>query len=184
MKRGPWISGAVVLLLAGCQGEQETSAQVAAVTDEYSSVVLWAPWWESVQTFITGEDFEAPEGWIAISDLIYVRDLRLLAIGYRCESGTQWLIVDARTGFEQDRLHSAGELRILDTVQSKLLLAEETADGSTLSVYDPTDGQTQVLDQFKQGVYNAGCFTQDGTAVVVNSFDSAQQSNHVEQIAL
>lgn len=170
--------------VSGVLAWEETSAQVAAVTDEYSSVVLWAPWWESVQTFITGEDFEAPEGWIAISDLIYVQDSRLLAIGYRCESGTQWLIVDARTGLEQDRLHSAGELRILDTVQGKLLLAEETTDGSTLFVYDSAIGQTQVLAQSQQCVYSAGCFTPDGTAVVVNSFDSAQQSNHVEQTAL
>ena len=170
--------------LSGTMVWDETSAQVAAVADEGSSVVLWTPWWEDVQTFVTGEDLEAPEGWVAISDLVYVRDSRLLAIGYLCGSGTEWVIVDAHTGTEQARLRSAGELRILDTVQGKLLLAEETTDGSTLSVYDPASGQAQVLAQSQQRTYIAGCFTLDAAAVVVNSCEAAQQSNHVEQIAL
>lgn len=95
--------------LSGTMVWDETSAQVAAVADEGSSVVLWTPWWEDVQTLVTGEDLEAPEGWVAISDLVYVRDSRLLAIGYLCGSGTEWVIVDARTGTEQARLRSAGE---------------------------------------------------------------------------
>ena len=172
------------MALDGLMVWDETSAQVAAIANEGSSVVLWTPWWEEVQKLVTGEDLEAPEGWVNISDLVYVRDSRLLAIGYLCESGTEWVIVDARMGSEQARLHSAGKLRILDTVQGKLLLAEETPDGSTLSVYDPAADQTQVLAQSPQRTYPAGCFTLDATAVVVNSFEAAQQNNHIEQMGL
>ena len=170
--------------LGGTMVWEETSAQVAAVADECSSVLLWTPWWEEVQTFVTGEDFQAPEGWVSISDLVYVRDSRWLAIGYLCESGTEWVIVDARRGSEQARLRSTGTLAVLDTAKGKMLLAEETTDGSTLSVYDPASAQSQMLAQSPQRTYLAGCFTLDGTAVVVNSFDSAWQNTHVEQIAL
>ncbi len=170
--------------LMGEMAWDETSMQIAAVADELSSVVLWTPRWDQVQKFVTGKDFAAPEGWVNISDVRYVGDSRLLAIGYLCESGTEWVIVDARSGSQQNRLRSAGELLVLDTAKGKLLLAEQTADGSTLSVYDPATGQAQVLDHLAQRVYMAGCFSPDGTAVVAASFDVAQQSNHVQRLSL
>lgn len=159
---------------------------IAIVGDNNSSVSLWDLENNSSQKFRTGAELAAPEKWVEISGIQFVKGTDVVLINYLCERGNSITIWDTQNDRFYEGLAAEGEIMVLDASGEQILYTRDDADGDkkrSLHVYYFATGEDRLLER-SDVFYTAGCILNSGQELMVNKWDRTKRLNTLTKIGV